>query len=95
MVERFVSRAIGGDRAVAALLLARTRADCGARFPLVALLFVLVNARPLAAVLPRRVRWRFTVHFVSPMLDTPATGLAYAEGRTAPLREPCEGLRAR
>jgi hypothetical protein len=93
-MERFLVRTIGGDRAVAELLLARARSYHGRRYRLQALLFLLVTAQPLAAVLPRRVRWRFTIHFVSPMLDTPAPGLAYAEGRTTPLREPCEGLRA-
>ncbi len=93
-MERFLVRAIGCDRAVAPLLLARARAYHGASYRLQALLFLIVTARPVAAVLPRRVRWRFTVHFVSPMLDTPAPGRAYAEGVTAPLLDPCEGIGA-
>lgn len=92
MLERHLARVLGAERAVAGLLLARTRAHHGSRFPAYAALFVLVTARPLAALVPGDVRWRFVHRFVAPMLDSAPAGLAYVSDSTAPLREPCEGL---
>lgn len=94
MLARHLARVLGAERAVAALLLARTRARNGSRFPAYAALFVLVTARPFARLVPERLRWRFVQRFVEPMLDSAPAGLAYADGRTAPLLEHCEGLRA-
>lgn len=92
MLTRHVARTLGAERAVAGLLLARVRAHHGRRFPLYALLFVAVTARPLAALLPGELRWRFVHRFVAPMLDSAPAGLAYASGSAAPLRDPCRGL---
>lgn len=92
LLRRRVARLLGADPAVAALLLARTRARHGRRFPLYAALFALVTARPLAALLPRELRARFVERFVGPMLETAPAGLAYLTGQAAHLREPCEGL---
>jgi hypothetical protein len=92
VLQRHVARTLGAERAVAALLLARVRAAHGRRFPLYAALFVLVTARPLAAVLPIGVRARFVSRFTAPMLDIAPAGLAYVSGRAAHLAEPCEGL---
>lgn len=92
ILRRYVAWTLGTTPAVAGLLLARTRARQGGRFPAYALLFVLVTLRPTAALLPRDLRARFVDRFVAPMLDSAPAGLAYATGRDAPLREPCEGL---
>jgi hypothetical protein len=94
VLRRLVSRTLGADPAVAGLLIARTRAHHGSRFPAYAALFVLVTARPTAALLPRRQRARFVDRFVAPMLDSGPAGLAYVTGRDAPLREPCDGMLA-
>jgi microcystin degradation protein MlrC len=92
VLRRYLARALGADPAVAELLLARVRAHHRATFAPRAALFVLVTARPVAAVLPRRARARFVVRFVAPMLDSAPAGLAYMMGRAAHLREPCEGM---
>jgi hypothetical protein len=92
VLRRYVSRTLGAEPAVARLLLARARARHGRRFVPYAALFVLVTARPSAAVLPLRVRARFVHRFVEPMLDSAPAGLAYVTGHGVHLREPCEGL---
>lgn len=92
LVGRHVARTLGTERAVADLLVARTRARHGRRFPAYAVLFALVTARPFAAVIPRAQRARFVDRFVAPMLDGGPAGLAYVTGRTAPMTDPCEGL---
>lgn len=94
LLRRYVARTLGVERAVAELLIARTRAQHGRRFRAYAVLFVLVTARPFALAIPRAQRARFVDRFVAPMLDTAPAGLAYATGRAAPLLDPCEGLLA-
>jgi hypothetical protein len=92
VLRRYVVRALGTTPAVADLLLARVRAYHGRRFAPHAVLFVVVTARPLRALLPRWLRRRGVLRFVGPMLDSAPAGLAYITGRAEHLVEPSEGM---
>jgi len=92
LLRIYVARTLGTAPAVADALLARVRARHGSRFPAYAALFVLVTARPLAPLVPRRQRERFVNRFTAPMLETAPAGLAYVTRDARHLGDPCDGM---
>jgi len=92
VLRRHLAGLLGTNPVVAGLLLARARRHHGAWFVPSLVLFLVATVRPLAAIVPRRLRKRLILRFLAPMLDVAPAGLAYVTGQDLHLREPCEGL---